>query len=456
MSKRPGEFVNESRGNCNRFVFGADGLCMRNPGDSPRLQRPDRHQHILEDACLDAQLSPDHRARLVWDFVERVDVGLLERSVKARTGRPGAPAIAPRLLLALWLYACLDGVGSARELARLCREHVAYRWLCGRVGVNHHSLSDFRGGCGPYLDALLSDMIACLVKAGVVEGSTIFQDGTKVRASAGSASFRRESTLERLREEAAAHVARVRAQSTDQALSARVRKARERAARERQERVEGALAAMDEIKETKERAIIKKGRARVSEARASTTDPDARVMKTRGGGRDAAYNVQLATDGASRAIVGVQVVQAGADNGLSEAMRPEVERRTGVQVRVHVTDAGYLRKETVEREEASGVSRVMPLPVNAAGQACTKHQPGDGPGVCAWRDRMVTEEAGALMRQRSGMAETPNAELKVCRGLDRMLVRGMGKVTGVMLLGAIVYNLVHFAEPLVGRPMPPL
>lgn len=411
---------------------------------------------MLEDACLDAQLAPEHRARLVWAFVERADVSGLEGSVGSRGDRPGAPAIAPRLLLALWLYACLDGVGSARELARLCGEHVAYRWLCGRVGVNHHTLSDFRAGSGACLDTLLSDMIASLVKAGVVDGSTIFQDGTKVRAHAGSASFRREGTLEVLRAEAAAHVAAVKAQSGDQALSARVRGARERAAREREERVERALEAMRELKVVKERAVAKKGPGKVAQPRASTTDPDARVMKTRGGGRDAAYNVQLATDAASRAIVGVQVLQAGVDNGMSEAMRPEVERRTGVKVGVHVTDAGYLRKETVEREAAAGVQRIMPLPLNPGGVECVAHQPGDGPGVRAWRERMQTEEAKALMRKRSGVAETPHAELKACRAMDRVLVRGVKKVTAVVLLGAIVYNLMHFAGALVGRPMPPL
>ena len=73
-----------------------------------------------------------------------------------------------------------------------------------------------------------------------------------------------------------------------------------------------------------------------------------------------------------------------------------------------------------------------------------------------WRRRMQTEEAQALIRQRSGVAETPNAELKTCRALDRVLVRGLTKVTTVVLLGAIVYNLMHFAQALTGRSMPPL
>ena len=422
--------------------------------DQPRLARPERHQHVLEDCCLDTQLSADHRARQVWAFVEGVDVGPLEDKVGSRPGRAGAPAISPRLLLALWLYACLDGVGSARELSRLCEEHVAYRWLCGRVGVNHHTLSDFRGSSGPFLDGLLSDMIAALVKAGVVDGSTIFQDGTKVRASAGSASFRRGATLRKLRAQAAAHVAAVKAQPSDQALSARVRAARQRAARERLERIDAALGTMDGLRRA--RASVPHDPRRQSELRASTTDSDARVMKTRGGGRDAAYNVQLATDARSRAIVGVQLVQKGADNGLSEEMRPEVERRTGVKVRTHITDAGYLSKPTVEREAAAGVERIMPLPIGRDGKPGIDSQPGDGPGVHAWRERMRTRRAKELLRQRSGIAETPNAELKAHRALDRLLVRGLAKTTSVILLGAIVYNLMHFAGVLVGRPMPPL
>ena len=297
-------------------------------------------------------------------------------------------------------------------------------------------------------------MIAAPVKAGVVDGSTIHQDGTKVRASAGSSSFRRESTLQRLREEAAAHVAAVKAQSSDQALNARVRAARERAALERHERVDAALAAMVQIKQARD--ATPKDSRRSSEPRASTTDPDARVMKTRGGGKDAAYNVQFATDARSRAIVGVQVVQRGADNGLSEAMRPEVERRTGVAVKTHVTDAGYLNKATVEREATAGVERIMPLPTNPGGEPAVAYQPSDGPGVCAWRDRMQTDQAKELLRQRSGIAETPNAELKAYRSMDRLLVRGIDKATSVVLMNAIIYNLMHFATTFVGRPMPPI
>ena len=169
-----------------------------------------------------------------------------------------------------------------------------------------------------------------------------------------------------------------------------------------------------------------------------------------------AYNVQFGTDVKSRAIVGVQVVTQGSDQGLSEGMRKEVESRTGIKVGEHIADAGYISKEVIEREEQAGVACIIPLPINRKGEAATRSQPGDGPGVEQWRARMQTDEAKAKLKQRGGIAETPNAELKTQRGLDRMLVQGIEKVKNVVLMAAVVYNFVHFAHVWIGRPLNPL
>jgi transposase len=417
---------------------GADG-----PPGAARLLRPDRSQMVFEDVCLDRQLAPDHRARLVWEFVVRADVTELERRIGSVEGRPGAPAIDPRLLLALWLYATLDGVGSARELARLCEEHMAYRWLCGRVGVNHHTLSDFRSELGEYLDGLLSRMIASLIEAKAVEGSSITQDGTKVRAAAGSGSFRRRERLEELQKLAREHVERLKAQ--DPEGSARSRAARERAGRERLERVQAALAAMPELEAIKAKRGSRKD---AGPARASTTDAEARRMKMADGGTRPAYNVQLATDTKSRAIVGVKVVTAGNDKEQAGPMREQVQKRTGVKVTEHIADGGYVNKEQIEEAEQAGVACLIPLPKDRQGRPCGAHK-NDGPGLTQWRARMQTPEAAEKLRRRSGTAETPNAELKAHRAMDRMLVRGTKAVTSVILLGVIAYNLLHFGRHLM-------
>lgn len=442
----------ESHAASNGKLSGDERQPMSGVDGEARLLRPDRLQVVFETVCLDELVSPEHRVRQVWTFVERVETRALEDRIRSRHGHVGAPAVAPRLLLGLWLYACLNGVGSARELNRLCREHSAYRWMCGRVGVNYHSLSDFRADAGEFLDNLLTEMIAAMVRAGVVDGASIVQDGTKVRASAGGGSFRREKSLERLREEAKAHVEKVKAQADDPALGARVKAARERAAEDRVERVEAALAAMKRLQDENERKRAKSRHKdrKVKEPRISTTDAEAKRMKMSDGGHRPAYNVQLGTDVKSRAIVGVRVTDQGNDVGLN--MRQEVERRTGVKVTTHITDGGYVNKAVIEKEEGAGVACVMPPPKNKEGKVPGR-QDGEGPGVGRWRERMKTDEAAALLRRRGGIAETPNAELKTQRSLERILVRGLGKVRAVMLLGAVVYNLTHFASVWVGQPL---
>jgi transposase len=167
------------------------------PLGAPRLREPVRDQIELRSVDIDSLIGAEHRVRVIWDYVEDLDLSELEDRIKSREHRPGHPAAAPRLVVALWLYATSDGVGSARALARLCASDDVYRWLCGGVSVNYHSLADFRVSCADLLDRLLSEHLAALAKAGLVDLATLTQDGVRIRANAGTGSFRREATLDR-------------------------------------------------------------------------------------------------------------------------------------------------------------------------------------------------------------------------------------------------------------------
>ncbi len=415
--------------------------------DPPRLQWPDRRQLVFEMVNLEERLPADHRARLVWALVQRLDLSRFEASLVNRGSAPGRPAIAPALLVALWLYATIENVGSARRLARLCKEHDAYRWLCGGIAVNHHTLSDFRVGYGSALDGLLTQTIVALVSEGLVTLSQLSQDGMRVRASAGSASFRRRESLERLQIAAAAHVARVKAElDVEDETSARVKAARRRAAREKLARIDAALAVLPELEAIKQHATGKPSRGQA--ARVSTTDPEARRMKLPGGAIRPAYNVQFGTDVESRAIVAVDVVASGSDAQQSEPLRAQAERRSGRQVRAHLLDGGFVNKEQIAAAESAGVAIYAPLPRNRAGERCTRGR-GDSPGVAAWRRRMTTPAGKAIYQQRAATAETVNAETRTYRGLGRFLVRGLEKVRCVALWSALAYNLVHFGERMI-------
>jgi len=414
--------------------------------------------------CPDDLVAATHPVRLIAAVVEHLDVSRFCTPIKAREGVPGRDATDPKLLVSLWLYACVRGMGSARELARQCEENVAFQWLCGGVSVNHRLLSDFRTDHGEALDQLLTQVVASLVDKGVVKVSRISQDGLRVRVGAGANSFRREERLQQLLAEAKRHVEELHQQvdspaSPAAALTARQAAARKRAAREKQKRLEQAIAQLPELKRRQEEAARQAGQGkrgqkiREKEPRVSTTDAEARVMKMPNGGFNPAANVQLAEDAESRAIVGVDVSPEGSDAaGLSAPMREQVEKRTGRKVQEHLADGGYLRKEDLEEAHAQGVALfVPPKPARKAEKRGHEldPQPGDSEAVQAWKQRMRSAEGKQIYKQRAATSETVNAELRTYRGLSRILVRGLAKARCVALWCAIAYNVMHFASVLV-------
>jgi transposase len=426
-----------------------------------RLRRAERNQMAMVVQCPDDLVSPTHPVRMVLSVVEKLDLSRFQESIKARAGEAGRDATDPQLLVALWLYACIRGIGSARELARRCLESAPFQWLCGGVSVNHHLLSDFRTGYGAALDDLFTQVIASLVDKDVVRVSRVSQDGVRVRVSAGGGSFRRREHLERLLQQARQHVDEVRQQMESPALSpsARQRSARERAARERQQRLEQAVAQLPELERRQAARASKVGqgpagkKVRERQPRVSTTDPEARRMKMPNGGFNPAVNVQLATDTESRAILGVEVTNEGSDNaGLSEPMRQQVEHRTEGKVRQHLLDGGYMRKDDLERAHAASVELfVPPKPAVCGPRQGRELEPcrGDSHAVLAWKQRMSAETGKEIYRQRAATSETVNADLRTYRGLTQITVRGLKKARCVALWCALAYNLMHFGHRLL-------
>lgn len=412
-----------------------------------RVVRPNRNQIELRPMDLESLLPAGHQARLVWSWVERQDLSAMYAGIKVREGGVGRSAIAPEILFALWLYATLHGVGSAREVSRLVMMHDAYRWISGGVQVNYHALSDFRIAHGEALDDLLSTSLAALLAAGAVKLDRVAQDGMRVRASAGAASFRRRGSLQACLQQASERVAALKAQlEADPGQgNRRAQAARERAEGERQRRLEKALARLPEIEQTKRR---QGGKA--DDARASSTDADASVMKMADGGFRPAYNAQLASDCDAQVIVGVEVVTAGTDMAQLAPMVEQVQGRCGRLPGQWLVDGGYPAHEQLDAVD--GRTEVYaPVPesrsrTDAQGNtvAPDKHEPkpDDSEAVARWRRRMGTRKAQDLYRQRAATAECVNAQARN-RGLIRLPVRGLLKVRCVALLYALAHNLMR-------------
>lgn len=441
------------------------------------MRTAERRQVELRAVSLDELVPADHRVRLVWNFVEGLDLSPLYQGIKAVEGRPGHPPADPRILVALWLYATVEGIGSARQVARLCEEHLAFQWLCGGVSMNHKTLADFRVAHGAVLECLLVDSFTGLLKAGVASLDRVAQDGMRVRASAGAASFRRHSTLQECHRQAADEVRRLRAEVDADPAAATRREvaARKRAAVERERRVKEALAVTGELRAQQEEKARKQAERAAKrgetgaeeegekeprgsrgrpphikdgdtprprkEPRASTTDQQARVMKMPDGGFRPAYNVQFAADTKSGAVAGVSVDNAGSDMGKMAPMNDALTTAYGRRPPRHLADGGFAKLDDIEALAKAGVTTFVPVPA-PKDKTRDRHapRPGDPPGVAGWRQRMSSEEAKAIYKERAATAECVNAQARN-RGLTKFIVRGIDKVEAVALWHALAHNM---------------
>lgn len=410
---------------------------------TPRLKSPERDQVEFRACSWNDLLPDDHQARIVWAYAQSVDLASLYGRIKAVERHAGQPAIDPRILFALWLYATLRGVGSARELNRRCDRQtgeVPFQWICGGVSVNYHTLADFRTRHEELLDALLTNSVAVLREQGLVTLDRVAQDGMKVRGSAGAASFRRRTTLEEHLDEARRQIEALKQEleSNPSGGNRRQQAARARAARERAERLQKALEQLEEVEG-------KKKPSEKEQARASTTDAEARVMKMADGGFRPSYNVQLATDTQSQIITGVEVVNSGSDQGQMAPMVEQHQERYDQSPRAILVDGGFAKKEDLDQVSSPQGNTVVYAPVmQSKKRGLDRHTPraDDSPAVSAWRERMATEEAKEIYQERAATAECVNA-LARNRGLGQFRVRGRPKVRAVVLWYVLAHNLMR-------------
>jgi transposase len=386
-------------------------------------------------------LPSDHRARLLWGIVSQLDLSSFLSEAKALEGHQGRDQTSVRMLLTLWLYAISVNVGSGREIERRLGNDPAFQWIVGDKRVGRTTLNEFRVSHPKALEKVFGDVLGVLMSKGLVSLDLVAQDGTRVRASASSPSFRSASALADCRRQAALHLRAVLAQAndTDDEQQQRVREAK---ARDFQRRVDEAAAVVRELQESN---------FRDKTVRASTTDPEARVMKMPGSGFAPAYNVQLATagdpQGGARTIVGVRVTNVGSDYGSVGPMIDDIEQKCGKRPSVLLADNGHASSADIRAAADRGVTAL----IAPQGRSMRKPpNPNEDPAVASWRDRMRTDEAKEQMRARASLCELSNAHIKTRFSMASLLVRGLTKVTCMVLLASLTANLVAHAAALAG------
>lgn len=429
--------------------------------DDVRVNRADRRQPAFEIVDLERLVPEEHRVREVWAFVETLDLSVFYARIKARGDTPGRPAADPRILLALWLYATIEGVGSARALDRLCGRDLIYRWICGGVGVNHELLRTFRNESGGLLDQLLTQSLTVLIEEGLLNLDEVITDGTKVRAAASRSSMRHEPRVVEIETELKARIAGLRKElDADPAATERRQKVRQlAAAEERARRVSAARKKFAEREaERSARAKSHPGETAQSKAdapRVSTSDPDARLMKMADGATRPCYNVQVGT--AKEFIVAIQPTDHGNDRGLAPAVVAEVEQRCDRSPLRLLADGTAMTEEDIVGFAASHPSMAVFAPpkvcsetAKPASRARYERKLAREPQCLKdWRARMASE-AGKVVYARRGNTEHPHGRMKNC-GFGRMLVRGLEKVRAVCLLHAVAHNFILAAARRAAR-----
>jgi len=414
-----------------------------------RFIQADRSQTRWDFMDLEGLLPPEHRARIVWSFVEDLDLSPLYEAIKSREGEPGRPPPDPAVLLALWLYATIDGVGSARHLDRLTRSDVAYRWIAGGVPLNYHGLSDFRVEHVQVLDRLLTESVTALIGEGLVSLAEIAVDGTKVRASASRGSFKTMEKLEQV--EAAVEkrltVLKAEIERDPEACSRRKKAAQERGARQVKERAARARTVLKQQKQRAKRHAA--AEAKKSEVKVSLSDPEARNMRFSDGAVRPAYNAQIAAAPRKGIIISADITERRNDSGLAAPMVDNIVTRYGKTPEKLLVDSHYATCEDIAAlaEHAAGSVQVFAPPpierddISARGLANRNRKRALEPeNVKEWRSRMETE-AGQEVYGRRKLIERLNAHLKN-HGFGFLYVRGLMKAKAVLLLHALANNLM--------------
>jgi transposase len=474
----------------------------------PRVQPINRQQLILQPVDLEQIVPEDHEVRAIWELTGRLDLSGYYEEIKALEGVAGREAVDPRLLISLWIYSYSEGISSAREISRLCEYHPAYQWLTGMKPINHHTLSDFRVEHKEALDELFAGVLGLLSAEGLISLERVMHDGTKVKANAGTDSYRREDRVREHLEIARRHVSEMGDPEKAEEVVPKVAAARQRAAKEKQQRLEKAIEELEKIRASKS-GVLAKASARVSES-----DPECRIMKQGNGGYAPSYNVQISTDTEAGIIVGAGVTQAAVDyNELVPAIE-RIESNLGKSPDHVVTDGGFTSRANIIELDSKGVDYIGSMGdgvAQSAGQmdrrgvdssfrpeafiydsvtdtyTCARgkklhlngkeERPGrtnykyradandcqacpskekccpqnimgrtvvrgvDDPVVTAFNEKMQTEEARRIYKQRGGVAEFTNAWIKDKIGLRQFRVRGLIKAGMETLWACLTYNI---------------
>ncbi len=411
-----------------------------------KLYEARRNVTSLEVVDWDGLIDRDHMARRILKVLDQLNLSTLYAKVNSKKDHQGRPAIDAKIILALWLYAYMQGISSSRVLAEYCKWEPGFRWILGHgLSIKHVVLSEFRKQLGEDLNDILTQVVSLMVASGIVDLDEVILDGTKLKANAGRSSFHTEKGLQTLQKEVAEKLNNLNSEGNKQRQQAVLQKKRER--------IEKGLAQVPAIQQACIEAAKhqKKGTRAVKEAKASSTDPDARKMRFPDGSSGPGYNPQVMTTPKSGIIVDVKVTQERNDSNLMSPMLDSFKSRYGKHPKRILADTQYGVIKDVEEALENKIDLYCPIrkgrknSKEESKKRLERKRSKESQELKDWRAKMETEEAKIVRRRRS-QTEKVHGWMKSKMTHCQLKLRGLIGVQTEILLFAIGYNLKRYGN----------
>jgi len=305
-----------------------------------------RSQKTFLPLTIEDYVGPEDPVRVYDVFVESID--LQEMGIPIEPFQAGAHTFYPKAMLKLIVYGYSYGIRSSRKLERACYHNLSFRWLISGIQPDYRTIARFRSDNKEAIKRVLKQNVKLCVKMGLIEGNTLFIDGSKFRANASKSNTWDEERCEKQLEIAEKNIERIMEEAEQI---------------DKEEASGGTLVKLnEELRDQKKmqakvQEIVKKLKETGKE-KINTTDNDSVNGKTRQGSH-AIINCQVTTDEKYGLIVNGEAVSQ--NNDLNQ-LTPQLEQSTetlGKAPEKAISDAGYFSLKDIERAP-EGIEVIMP------------------------------------------------------------------------------------------------
>jgi transposase len=319
----------------------------------------DRDQSALFPPCVDDFVPKDAAVRAYDAMVEALD--FKDLGIELDPDNVGNPQYDPKAMLKLHLYGTAYGVRSSRKLEREVHYNISFIWLMGQLKPDHKTIAEFRRKNKKALKKVLEQCARMCVKLGLIEGNTLFVDGTKIRANAAIKNTWTDKRCRKALKNADLRIEEILKECDEADLREKDMPSLVKMSKE--------LSDSNVLK-TKVRDILKElndENSKQLKKQHNTTDPECATMHSQKG-THAGYNAQVVVDEKNALIVSVDTVSDNNDLHQFASQIDQANRVLNNPCKTACADSGYSNTEELRKIDKKDITVIVPSKQQASGK----------------------------------------------------------------------------------------